>query len=86
MKNRRWNSGDIWILQTNSNVGHEYNGIRPGVIVQANNIPCKEGDEVVIFGEGNELHEYASAMGTIVYEALTSVSERVKRIYIQRGS
>lgn len=56
-------------------------------MIDITNIPeAQVGDEVVIFGEGNSLHEYAKAMNTIAYEALTSVSERVKRIYIQRGS
>lgn len=44
----------------------------------------KEGDTVEIFGENNSIYEYAKAMNTIPYEALTSISERVKRIYIQK--
>ncbi len=43
-----------------------------------------EGDEVQIFGPERPLYQYALAMSTIPYEALTSVSARVKRIYIQR--
>jgi alanine racemase len=44
----------------------------------------KEGDEVEVFGKHNSLTLYAKTMGTIAYEALTSVSARVKRIYIQQ--
>ncbi|MPM36894.1 Alanine racemase [bioreactor metagenome] len=43
-----------------------------------------EGDEVEIFGSARSVSRYADAMGTIPYEALTSVSARVKRIYIQK--
>ncbi|MFR9661503.1 MAG: alanine racemase C-terminal domain-containing protein, partial [Rikenellaceae bacterium] len=42
-----------------------------------------EGDEVKIFSpiEGNTAEDMAKKLGTISYEVLTSVSERVKRIY-----
>lgn len=43
-----------------------------------------EGDEVVIFSphSGNTPEDMAQVLGTIPYEVLTSVSKRVKRIYI----
>lgn len=44
-------------------------------------VPAKEGDEVTIFGEGIDLTELAEAIGTIPYELLTQISNRVKRIY-----
>lgn len=43
----------------------------------------REGDAVVIFGEGNPIEQLAAQMGTIPYEVLTSVPPRVKRIFIQ---
>jgi len=43
-----------------------------------------EGDTVEIFGAHNSISEYAAKMNTIPYEVLTSVSARVKRIYIQQ--
>ena len=39
--------------------------------------------EVLLFGEGLPLSEVAGKLGTIPYEILTSVSNRVKRIYFQ---
>ncbi len=42
-----------------------------------------EGDEVIVFGPGLDVEERAGQMGTIAYEVLTSVSQRVKRIYSQ---
>ncbi len=44
---------------------------------------AKEGDDVIVFGEGLTIAELASLIGTIPYEIITGVSERVKRIYYQ---
>ena len=52
-------------------------------MVDVTNIDCNEGDEVIIFGQNIPIVHYASALGTISYEALTSVSERVKRVYMK---
>ena len=46
-------------------------------------IPAKEGDEVVIFNSCKTLEEFADYCQTIPYEVLTSISRRVKRIYIK---
>ena len=44
-------------------------------------VDCKVGDKVELFGEHITASETAGKLGTIPYEVLTSVSERVKRIY-----
>jgi alanine racemase len=41
----------------------------------------KEGDEVVIFNEQQRIEDLAAQIGTIPYEILTNVSQRVKRVY-----
>lgn len=41
----------------------------------------KEGDEVIVFGEGQRIEEVAKQINTIPYEILTNVSQRVKRVY-----
>ena len=46
-------------------------------------IPAKEGDEVVIFNSCKTLEEFADYCKTIPYEVLTSISRRVKRIYVK---
>ena len=45
----------------------------------------KEGDEVIIFSPvaGNTPEDMAKELGTISYEIITSVSARVKRIYVR---
>ena len=46
-------------------------------------IECREDDTVLLFGEGQTVSEVASQMGTIPYEVLTTVGQRVKRIYFE---
>ncbi|MEO8823485.1 MAG: bifunctional UDP-N-acetylmuramoyl-tripeptide:D-alanyl-D-alanine ligase/alanine racemase [Ginsengibacter sp.] len=43
----------------------------------------KEGDEVIVFGESLSLQSIAQWAGTIPYEIMTSISQRVKRIYFE---
>lgn len=43
----------------------------------------KEGDEVIVFGESLSLQSIAHWAGTIPYEIMTSISQRVKRIYFE---
>ncbi len=53
------------------------------IMVDVTNIPCVEGDRVEVFGHHLPLTELAALSGTIPYEILTSISQRVKRIYTQ---
>lgn len=46
-------------------------------------IGCDEGDEVVIYKDSEHLTRMAKAADTIPYELMTSISPRVKRVYIQ---
>lgn len=42
-----------------------------------------EGDEVIVYGEGNTVSEMAEAAKLISYELLTRISQRVPRVYVQ---
>lgn len=42
-----------------------------------------EGDEVIVYGEGNTISEMAEAAGLISYELLTRISQRVPRVYVR---
>jgi len=46
-------------------------------------INAHEGDEVLIFGKDLPITRLADEMGSIPYEILSSISQRVKRIYYQ---
>ena len=52
-------------------------------MVDITGIPAREGDEAVVFGSDPRIEEVARRSGTIPYEVLTSVSQRVKRVYYQ---
>lgn len=46
-------------------------------------IACKEGDMGFLFNAVHPITEVAADLGTISYEVLTSISPRVKRVYVQ---
>jgi alanine racemase len=50
-------------------------------MLDVSNVDVKEGDEVIIFNEQQRIEELAAQIGTIPYEILTNVSQRVKRVY-----
>ena len=52
-------------------------------MIDVTDIPCVEGDQVEIFGEHLPVTELSDVLGTIPYEVLTGVSNRVKRVYFQ---
>lgn len=47
---------------------------------------CAEGDEVILFGDTPTIRDLAAWTGTIPYEILTSVSERVRRVFYREGN
>ena len=52
-------------------------------MIDVTDIDCKEGDSVEIFGNNLPVTVLSDVLETIPYEILTSVSERVKRVYYQ---
>ena len=40
------------------------------------------GDDAVVFDAAHPVQQFAKDLGTIPYEALTSISQRVKRVYV----
>ena len=51
------------------------------LMVDCTAIDCNEGDSVIIFGGNLTVKEMAEKTNTIPYEILTSISQRVKRIF-----
>ncbi len=52
-------------------------------MIDVTDIECKEGDKVIIFGDSLPVTILSDLLDTIPYEILTSVSDRVKRVYYQ---
>ncbi|WP_299223372.1 alanine racemase [uncultured Psychroserpens sp.] len=54
------------------------------IMVNITNIDCKEGDEVVVFGNHpNSASDFSKSVQTISYEIITSISQRIKRVIIK---
>ena len=51
-------------------------------MVDVTGIPCEPGDAAVVFDAAHPVQQFAKDLGTIPYEALTSISQRVKRVYV----
>jgi alanine racemase len=52
-------------------------------MVDVSGIPCAPGDDAIVFSPQQPLQDYANDLGTIPYEALTSISPRVKRVFVR---
>lgn len=52
-------------------------------MIDVTGIRVQEGDEVILFGPERPIHELGAEVGMIPYELLTSISPRVKRIYVK---
>jgi len=53
------------------------------MMIEVENTNAKEGNSVTIFNSNPTLEQFAKYCNTITYEVLTSISPRVKRIYIK---
>ena len=51
------------------------------IMVNITEIDCQEGDEVIIFGTSPSATEITASIQSISYELLTSVSQRIKRVF-----
>ncbi|MGI6572208.1 MAG: bifunctional UDP-N-acetylmuramoyl-tripeptide:D-alanyl-D-alanine ligase/alanine racemase [Fermentimonas sp.] len=81
--NRRFGNRVGWVLINGRLAPIVGNVCMDLCMIDVTDIEAKEGDAVVIFGEGLPVTEQAERIGTIPYEILTSVSPRVKRVYIK---
>jgi alanine racemase len=53
------------------------------LMVDVTEIDCKEGNTVIVFGENPTVPFMAKELNTIPYEILTSISQRVKRVFFR---
>ncbi len=51
------------------------------MMVDVSDIECHEGSEVIVFGKNPTINRIAEKTQTIAYEILTSISQRVKRVF-----
>ncbi|MBE6273953.1 MAG: bifunctional UDP-N-acetylmuramoyl-tripeptide:D-alanyl-D-alanine ligase/alanine racemase [Bacteroides sp.] len=81
--NRRLGNGHAYCLVKGQKAPYVGNICMDVCMIDVTDIDCREGDKVIIFGDELPVTVLADALDTIPYEILTSVSNRVKRIYYQ---
>ena len=81
--NRHLGNGAGYCLVNGKQAAYVGNICMDVCMIDVTDIDCKEGDEVVIFGTGLPVTQLSDTLQTIPYEVLTSVSERVARVYYQ---
>lgn len=50
-------------------------------MIDVSEVDIKEGDDVIVFNDRQAIEAMAKQIGTIPYEILTNISQRVKRVY-----
>ena len=81
--NRRLGNGNAYCLVNGQKAPYVGNICMDVCMIDVTDIDCREGDKVVIFGDDLPVTVLADILGTIPYEILTSVSNRVKRVYFR---
>jgi alanine racemase len=79
--NRRYGNGNGKMLVNGKPAPIVGNVCMDMCMLDITDIPAREGDEVIVFGPDLPVTEMARALGTIPYEVLVNVSQRVKRVY-----
>jgi alanine racemase len=78
---RSWGNGVGFVTIKNKKASILGSVCMDMLMVDVTEIDCKEGDAVVIFGESPTVNYIAEKLHTIPYEILTSISQRVKRVF-----
>ena len=81
--NRHLGRGNCYCLVNGQKAPYVGNICMDVAMIDVTGIPCKEGDSVEIFGDDLPVTVLSDVLDTIPYEVLTSVSDRVKRVYYQ---
>ena len=78
---RHWGNGVGYVVIKNKKATIIGSVCMDMLMVDVTDIDCKEGTDVIIFGENPTVTYMANQLGTIPYEIMTSISQRVKRIF-----
>ena len=81
--NRRLGNRHCYCLVNGQKAEYVGNICMDVALIDVTDIPCQEGDSVEIFGKDLPVTVLSGVLETIPYEVLTSVSNRVKRVYFQ---
>ena len=78
---RGWGNGLGFVLINKSKAYIVGSVCMDMLMVDVTDIECAEGDQVIVFGESPTVKFMAQKLNTIPYEILTSISQRVKRVF-----
>ncbi|PKB16978.1 bifunctional UDP-N-acetylmuramoyl-tripeptide:D-alanyl-D-alanine ligase/alanine racemase [Flavobacterium sp. 5] len=78
---RSWGNGVGFVTIKNKKASILGSVCMDMLMVDVTEIDCREGDAVIIFGESPTVTYMAEQLKTIPYEILTSISQRVKRVF-----
>ena len=78
---RAWGNGNGFVTIQNQKATILGSICMDMLMVDCTEIDCKEGDAVIIFGESPSVTYMAKQLNSIPYEILTSISQRVKRVF-----
>jgi len=78
---RSWGNGVGFVVINNQKAVIVGSICMDMLMVDCTEIICTEGEQVIIFGESPSVKEIAQRTNTIPYEILTSISQRVKRVF-----
>ena len=81
--NRRLGNRHAYCLVNGQKADYVGNICMDVAMIDVTDIACKEGDSVEIFGEHLPVQTLSDILETIPYEVLTTISNRVKRVYFQ---
>lgn len=81
--NRHLGNGGAYCLVNGQKAYYVGNICMDVCMIDVTDIDCREGDMVEIFGDNLPITHLSDALGTIPYEVLTTISNRVKRVYFQ---
>ncbi|AUC83041.1 alanine racemase [Lacinutrix sp. Bg11-31] len=79
--NRLFGNGKGFVFINNQKAFIIGNVCMDMIMVDVTTISCKEGDEVIVFGPQHSAESLAESINSISYELLTSVSQRIKRVF-----
>lgn len=78
---RAYGNGKGWVTIKGKKAPIIGNVCMDMLMVNITEIDCKEGDEVIIFGEQNTAENLSENINSISYELLTAISQRIKRVF-----
>lgn len=80
---RHYGNGKVYVCIGNKKAPIIGNVCMDMIMIDITGIDCREGDEVIIFGQEQSAETLAASASTISYELLTAISARVPRIILE---